>query len=65
MSEGMVEMEGHLTGALWTLGTIEENGEAEKLKQKVKEIRRTIEGREAEDEDTDEAFSKLVGWMLW
>jgi hypothetical protein len=23
------------------------------------------EGRETEDEDTDEAFSKLVGWMLW
>jgi hypothetical protein len=63
--EGMVEMSGHLARALWTLGTVEENGEAEELKRKAKEVRLTIEGREAEDEDTDEAFSKLVGWMLW
>jgi tetratricopeptide (TPR) repeat protein len=65
MSKGMVEMKGHLARALWTLGTIEENGEAENLKQKAREVRETIDGREAEDEDTDEAFSKLVGWMLW
>jgi hypothetical protein len=35
------------------------------LKRRAKEIRQTIKGREAEDEDTDEAFSKLVGRMLW
>ncbi|KAI9853128.1 MAG: hypothetical protein M1824_001541 [Vezdaea acicularis] len=65
MSEGMVEMRGHMARALWTLGMTGENGEVEELKQKAKEVRHTIQGREAEDEDTDEAFSKLVGWMLW
>jgi hypothetical protein len=36
---------GHLTRALWTLGRLEENGEAEKSKQKVREIRETVEGK--------------------
>ena len=69
MSQGMVEMQGHLARALWALGTIEEKtsgiSEAEKLKQNAREMRRRIEGREAEDEDTDESFSKLVPYMLW
>lgn len=69
MSQGMVEMQGHLARALWALGTIEEKtsgiGEAEKLKQNAREMRRRINGREAEDEDTDESFSKLVPYMLW
>ena len=39
--------------------------EAEKLKQNTREMRRRIGGLEAKDEDTDESFSKLVGYMLW
>lgn len=44
------------------MGAIEENGEAEQLKQNAREIGETIERREALDEDTDDAFSKLC-WM--
>ena len=73
MSQGLVDMQGHLARALWTLGRmaeqdIERGGnihEAEELKRKAREVRDKIEGRETEDEDTDEAFSKLVGYMLW
>jgi Tetratricopeptide repeat len=69
MSQGMEEMQGHLARTLWTLGTIEErlgeSAEAAKLKQDAREVRGRIEGREIEDEGTDESFNKLVGYMLW
>lgn len=69
MSQGMLEMNGHLARALWTLANLErKNGNdvgAEELRQKAKEVRGRIEGKEAPDEDTDESFEALVGYMLW
>ncbi|KAI9841861.1 MAG: hypothetical protein M1837_000331 [Sclerophora amabilis] len=69
MSQGMVDMEGHLARALWTLAGVEEEignrDEAEALRSKAREAREKIKGRETEDEDTNEGFSKLVGYMLW
>lgn len=62
-------MESHLARTLWTLASIEEESgnkyEAEQLRNQAKEAREKIEGREGEDEDTDEGFSSLVGYMLW
>lgn len=64
-----VEMNGHLARALWTLANLErKNGNdvgAEELRQKAKEVRGRIERKEAPDEDTDESFEALVGYMLW
>lgn len=69
MSQGMLEMNGHLARALWTLANLErKNGNdigAEELRQKAKEVRGRIEGKEGPDEDTDESFEALVGYMLW
>ena len=69
MSRDMAEMKGHLARALWFLAAIEELLEnhlgAEKLRKEAKDERAKIQGREAPDEDTDEAFMRLVGWMLW
>jgi hypothetical protein len=38
---------------------------AERLRKDAKDESAKIQGREAPDEDTDEAFMSLVGWMLW
>lgn len=69
MSQGMLEMNGHLARAMWTLANLEkQNGNeagAEELRQKAREVRGRIEGKEAPDEDNDEAFGALVGYMLW
>ncbi|KAF2267608.1 TPR-like protein [Lojkania enalia] len=69
MSQDMGEMNGHLARALWFLASIEETlgnpTEAENLKKEAKREREKIQGREAPDEDTDDAFMALVGWMLW
>ncbi len=69
MAQGTIEMQGHLARALWTLGNMLEetgdSGEGTGLKRTAKEVRGKIQGKEAEDEDTDESFSKLVGYMLW
>lgn len=69
MSRGMVEMKGHLARALWFLASIEEllenPAEAERLRKDAKDERAQIQEREVPDEDTDEAFMGLVGWMLW
>lgn len=69
MSQGMLEMNGHLARAMWALANLEnQNGNeagAEELRQKAREVRGRIEGKEAPDEDTDEAFGALVGYMLW
>ncbi len=69
MSRDMAEMKGHLARALWFLASIEdllENPtEAERLRKEAKDERAKIPEREAPDEDTDQAFMGLVGWMLW
>ncbi|KAI9877967.1 MAG: hypothetical protein M1830_002335 [Pleopsidium flavum] len=78
MSRGMVDMEGYLGRALWTLGRAlwtlgrveEEIGnrdEAKELRRKARDVRGRSRGGRAEDEDgdTDEGFSRLVGYMLW
>jgi tetratricopeptide (TPR) repeat protein len=69
MSRDTAEMKGHLARALWFLAATEERldnrAEAERLRQNAKDERASIQGREAPDEDTDDAFLGLVGWMLW
>lgn len=69
MNRDMAEMKGHLARALWFLASIEEllenPAEAERLRKDAKDKRSKIQEREAPDEDTDEAFTGLVGWMLW
>ncbi|KAF2468654.1 uncharacterized protein BDR25DRAFT_335130 [Lindgomyces ingoldianus] len=69
MSRDMVEMRGHLARALWFLASVEDRldnpSEVERLRREAKVERGRIQGREAPDEDTDEAFMSLVGWMLW
>lgn len=79
MSQGIVEMEGHLARALWTLAGLEEEvgnlDEAEALQSQAREIRRKIllsgeqgdeeEEDEFEEVEGDEAFQRLVGYMLW
>lgn len=69
MAQGMIEMQGHLARALWTLASISErmgdSVEGARLKGAARDVRGKIRGRETEDEDTDESFSKLVGYMLW
>ncbi|KAE9371884.1 hypothetical protein N431DRAFT_508825 [Stipitochalara longipes BDJ] len=69
MTQGMIEMQGHLARSLWTLGSmLEKTGEIEegaRLKMSAREVRGKIQGRETEDNDTDDSFSKLVGFMLW
>lgn len=68
MSVGMVEMQGQLARALWTLYTIEEGfgnrQEAEELIARARHVRAGIEGREGADEDSDEGFARLVPWLL-
>ncbi|KAK3172938.1 hypothetical protein OEA41_006264 [Lepraria neglecta] len=67
MSLGVKEMEAHLARALWNLGNAEEatcnRDEAKDLKARAKATRVQIEGRESEDEDTDEEtpFCTIVG----
>ena len=69
MSQGLIEMRGHYARALWTLARWEAEtvnpDEIQKLQQKARETRDSIEHRETEDVDTDEDFAKLVGYMLW
>ena len=69
MSLGVKEMEAHLARALWNLGDAEEAtgnwDEAKDLKARAKATRVQIEGRECEDEDTDEGFHRLVTFFLW
>jgi tetratricopeptide (TPR) repeat protein len=69
MGQGLEEMRGHVARALWMLGKVErEIGDpstADELTRRAREVRESIKGREAADEDTDEGFSRLVGYMLW
>ncbi len=65
----LVEMRGQLARVLWTSGNmLEKSGggvEGAGWKDKAREVRASIEGRETKDEDSDESFSRLVGYMLW
>ena len=63
-------MRPHLARALWFLSKIEErlgtqDEEVQSLRERAKEARARIDGREWEDENTDEGFARLVAWMLW
>ncbi|KAK0639179.1 tpr repeat-containing protein [Cercophora newfieldiana] len=64
------EMRAHQARAFWFLAGVErklntDDGTVEELKTRAKEARRQIEEREWADEDSDEGFLRLVGWMLW
>lgn len=69
ISRGVSEMQGHLARSLWFLAMLEnkmgDKGEAQKLRLEAKVQRDKIGGRETLDEDTDDSFMNLVGWMLW
>lgn len=69
ISERRLDMNGHLARALWMLANLrKQNGNevgAEELRQKAREVRGRIEGKEVPDVDTDEAFGALVGYVLW
>ncbi|KAK4221160.1 hypothetical protein QBC38DRAFT_461780 [Podospora fimiseda] len=45
--------------------SITSNVNPEELRQRARETRESIPEREWPDEDTDEAFMRLVSWMLW
>jgi tetratricopeptide (TPR) repeat protein len=69
ISRGLSEMHGHLARSLWFLAEVESkmgnNNLADQLKAEAVNERDLIDGREAAEEDTDESFMNLVGWMLW
>ncbi|KAF2744655.1 TPR-like protein [Sporormia fimetaria CBS 119925] len=69
MSKDMVEMKGHLARALWLLAATEESmrntAEAARLRAEANKERASIVGREAPDDDTEDAYMDLVPWMLW
>ncbi len=69
MSRDKTEMGGHLARPLWFLASMEErlenHAKGERLRKEAKDERAKIHERDAPDEDTNEAFMSLVGWMLW
>lgn len=69
ISRSVPEMQGHFARSLWFLAVVEskmgDNNAAEGLRTEARRERDKIDGREAKDEDTDDAFMNLVGWMLW
>lgn len=69
MGQGMTEMKGHLARATWTLAKQEDeagnHNEAETLRENARKVREEIVGREVPDDDSDEGFLGLVGYMLW
>lgn len=63
-------MRPHLARALWFNAAVEEKiGKAIEdvpaLRARARDVRGLIQGREWPDEDSDEGFMRLVGWMLW
>lgn len=42
-----------------------DDGRAEQLRTEARNERDKIDGREATNEDSDDSFMNLVGWMLW
>jgi hypothetical protein len=69
ISRGVLEMQGHLARSLWFLATVEgkigDNSRTEQLRIEARNERNKIDGREVADEDSDDSFMNLVGWMLW
>ncbi|KAG2415680.1 hypothetical protein HFD88_006871 [Aspergillus terreus] len=69
MSRGVSEMQGHLARSLWFLAAIEsrigDKNQAEVLRVEARMERQAIVGRETTDDDSDDSFMRLVGWMLW
>lgn len=70
MGAEATEMRAHNARALWFLAGCEEQlgGDEEgiqALRDQAKIRRAQIEGREYDDEDSEEGFMKLVSWMLW
>lgn len=64
------DMRPHLARAYWFLANVEakidEGGNhVAELRNKARESRKAIDSREWPDDDTDEGFMRLVGWMLW
>jgi hypothetical protein len=64
------EMRAHRARAFWFLAGVEPKLHSDEetvgaLKARAREARAEIEEREWEDEDSDEGFLRLVGWMLW
>lgn len=69
MSQGVPEMQGHLSRSLWFFANVEENmgddGRTGQLRSEARTVRVGIQGRETADEDTEDSFMGLVEWMLW
>ncbi|CAH0040353.1 unnamed protein product [Clonostachys rhizophaga] len=64
------DMRPHLARAYWFLANVEAkidqgDNHAAELRNKARESRKAIDSREWPDDDTDEGFMRLVGWMLW
>ncbi|CAG9981564.1 unnamed protein product [Clonostachys byssicola] len=64
------DMRPHLARAYWFSANVEAKidqggNHVAELRNKAREARKTIDSREWPDEDTDEGFMRLVGWMLW
>ena len=64
------EMKGHLARAYWWRAELEatlgaDDGVVNELRQKAREARQLMKGKEWPDEDTNQGFMRLVGWMLW
>lgn len=69
ISLGLKELEAHLARAPWNSGDAEEAtgnwDEAKDLEARARATRVQVEGRECEDEDTDEGIHRLVAFFLW
>lgn len=66
----VTEMKAHNARALWFLAGAEEQlgaepQDIEALRDQARMWRAKIEDREHDDEDSDDGFMRLVGWMLW
>ncbi|CAI6092704.1 unnamed protein product [Clonostachys chloroleuca] len=64
------DMRPHLARAYWFLANVEAKidqggNHVAELRNKARESRKAIDSREWPDDDTDEGFMRLVGWMLW
>ncbi|CAH0057327.1 unnamed protein product [Clonostachys solani] len=70
MSGDGLDMRPHLARAYWFSANMEAKidqggNHVAELRKKAREARKTIDSREWPDDDTDEGFMRLVGWMLW
>ncbi|KAI1131000.1 hypothetical protein F5Y10DRAFT_288105 [Nemania abortiva] len=70
ISEGAVEMRGHLARGLWFLAGVEQklgspDSRYNELRTRARHERSKMIGREGGDEDANESFMSLISWMLW